>query len=423
MAIYRAEQARLSFASEAGRSGYMEHATADQETGGGDTTINAPAGYPAGTRVIVVNTITDFFTRDYIQIGAAPTSEIRKILRIDGTSIFLTHPTGFPHANGEAVVELVGHDTFAAVTPANPNPANLAGRNFMTFFPGVYETINTPDLTPEFTPHYIASNKNDRNFSIMYRGRQSYQGSLPNFVLLNGYPLKYVLGEVQTRGMEMGASSVLNGATNVGTQTIEVDDVDAANEVFLLGNYIRIGDNTVDVTMRTNPSEVRQITNIDAANDIITLNYPLMLPHADDAIVQEVTEHFTHDIVERSLLPTMTWNVLMVDSAETVNNNFLRRYVGGIINRATLSAEEGGLLMLAWDDIQFQDLLHNQPYHQTNTTENVLKANQAMLLPGDTADQNAVYGDIGGDISYDSSGVVERPVYPSTDPYYFSEGL
>ena len=615
MAIYRAEQARLSFASEAGRSGYMENATADDHASADPNNASiaamAPAiGYPAGTRIIEItlpmsggNAIaipdpdpianpnplkTVFPDRRYIRIGAATdsNSEIRKILRTDGTTIFLDYPTGFPHLNGIVITLLKIHTD---VTDG------LEGRNFMTFFPGVYETINTPDLTPEFTPHYIVSNRNDRNFSIMYRGKQSYQGSLPNFIMLNGYPLKYVLGEATTFGTYDGSTiatptTTLIGTTSVGEQTITIG---ATTSTISIGEYIQIEDsNTSPSDSNATKPEVRQVAEItndavasigvdvggsgytsepmvtfsggggsgamataevtgigsigidnggsgytaiptvtitggggsgatatatlasgvvdgitvnDAGSGYATaptvtiadppsggttamataevtgigniivdnggsgytaiptvtiadppssgttatatvltlegklrLNYPLMLVHPSDSSIRNTTTGtgsrihkviapFTHNIAERTTLPTMTWNVLMVDSAENKENNFLRRFIGGIVNRATLSADEGGMLMMAWDDVQFQDLIHNQPYHNSvgNGSTEIIKSSQALLLPWSKAgeeEQGSIYGDIGGDIRY-NNGAETKPIYPATDPYYFSEGF
>ena len=90
--------------------------------------------------------------------------------------------------------------------------AGLGGINFATFLPGVYETITTPDLTPEFLPQYFLRDSNTRNWSYMYRGQQSFAGSLPNILLLNGQPLKYAFGKVATTAGTQANQDAINMA-------------------------------------------------------------------------------------------------------------------------------------------------------------------------------------------------------------------
>ncbi len=55
----------------------------------------------------------------------------------------------------------------------------------------------------------------------------------------------------------------------------------------------------------------------------------------------------------------------MKDSTETATKNFDRRYVGGMIGSSTISAEEGGMLTMSWDSVNFLNMVHNQSNQKT----------------------------------------------------------
>ena len=386
MPIYRAEQARLSFAGEAGPGGYIENASADDEGGGGSTVL--ASNTVAGAKSLVVSSATSFAVGDYIRIEAAGASarEIRKIVEISGTTFYLDAPLGFRHLAGVTVVEM---DT----------ASNLAGNSFITFLPGVYTSITTPDPENEFLPQYFLSTTGSRNFTRMYRGQQSFNGSLSSLILLNGFPLRFPIGKVATVGTDSGAGgSTLSSATAVGVREIDI----AAGTGYADGDFIQIDTG--------NNSEVRQIISGGGTTTLV-LNYPLLIAHASGVACNEVAAPFTHTIVETSELGSMSWHLQMRDSGEAAANDLLRRYFGGKVNRGTLSADEGGLLMFSWDDIQFLDLIHNQTAHSAVTGE-ILRSSSAMIAPAG----------IGGSIPEDSSAL-GTPTFPTTDPYYYSQGV
>ena len=107
MAIYRAEQVRFSFSSEAAPGGYMEiiDTLAAQSSSPGNTTLNG--AHAAGSRVLVVAAVTNFEVGQYVLIEAAgtPVTETRRIIKVGTLKLYLDYPTGFPHATGIAVVE------------------------------------------------------------------------------------------------------------------------------------------------------------------------------------------------------------------------------------------------------------------------------------------------------------------------------
>jgi len=420
MPIYRVEQARLSIASEAAPGGYMElidvvadatdwTAVIDED---GDVTL------PAGSRSVTFDGASGTLAvGNYVLLGteSSVNAEIRRVISLgsyNGTgatgTIFFDYPTGFPHANDELLDEQLNTSptgtTYTAVSSGGSIlDTGIGGINFATFLPGVYETIQTPDLTPEMLPQYFLKTTGDRNWAYMYRGKQAFTGSVPNFILLNGYPLKFPFGDVATTGSMGGAgASDLDGATLVGARTVNLTTATG----YAVGEFIQIDTG--------NLSEVRQILAI--AVEVLTLNYPLLIAHNDAATCDEVIAPFTHTLVESAELNSMTWNVLMRDSGETPANDFIRRFVGGKVNRATLSADEGELLRYAWDDVQFLDLVHNQTRHtgvtgDSSTADIMAKSSNMLLTP---------LG-IGGDMP-NAAGAFGAPVYPTTEPYYFSQG-
>jgi len=490
--IYRAEQARMSFASEAAPGGYMEiidtttdasdwtgvfnntvlssgtddtstnaafltDSTATFVTDGvvaGDVILNVTDGSSAViislTETTIVGTLSGGSENDwdsgetysiqqtllpgsrsvtfdgasgtlavgnYVLLGTAGAvnAEIRRIQSLgsySGTAasgtVFLDYPTGFPHVTNSTIDERTnaiptGSTYTAATTGGHPQgTAGDGGINFNTFLPGVYETITTPDLTPEFLPQYFLKDSADRNWSYMYRGKQSFNGALPNILLLNGYPLKYAFGQVATVAGTQANTDSLNGGTVIGDRVVTLTD----GTGYTAGKWIQIdtGSN----------AEVREILIL--SSNTVTLNYPLMVAHADGVATYEASGVFTHTVQESAKLPSMSWNVLMRDSGEVATNDFIRRFVGGVVNRATLSADEGEMLRYSWDDVQFLDLVHNQTRNSAISgdaaTNDLMEKSSNMLL--------SPLG-IGGDMG-NSSGAFDTPDYPTTEPYYYSQG-
>ena len=116
---------------------------------------------------------------------------------------------------------------------------------------------------------------------------------------------------------------------------------------------------------------------------------------------------FTHTITETFDLDTLTWNVLFRDSSETAANDLQRRYVGGIVDSATLSASEGGMLMMSYDSVPFLDMVHNQEDQATVSTNLFNSSNAPAGMPRFALMNKITSSDID---------------FPSTEPYYFSQG-
>ena len=247
MAIYRAEQARVSFASEPGHGGYTDFISASTQSGWSGTVNGAVT---AGSRSFAFDGGSGTVAVDqYIRIGSVGTAtgggfnaEIRKVTKVDGATVYVDHPFGFHHLDNEAVSQT----TIASA---------ITGDSLLTFLPGVYDAVACPDLTPEITPYYFMSTSGNRNWTMAYRGRQTFNGSIGNMLLLNGYPIRFPIGSVATTGTDVGSGggSTLSGATSKGHIEITVADGSGINlqeDITFTGatteNLIKMPDNLAD---------------------------------------------------------------------------------------------------------------------------------------------------------------------------------
>jgi len=416
MAVYRSDQAQLTIAAEAAPGGDPELNSGSRHTGGFNGLINNASGIAAGsTQITYDNGSNTLYKGDFIRIGNVNAGssesssdadgstvneyEIRRVVHFTGTTagtIFLDRPTAFFHANNEIVINVEGSSSTEEFS-------------YITTVPGIYEGVTLPEFTPTIEPRYLLGTSADRNFTIAYSGSQSFNGALSSFVVVDASPLRFPIGKMTTVPSSVASDSIkLDGAVKKGDLFIDCDGSDVGN--LAVNDYIQI----VNADGTTTTSEVRQIVD-EPGTDIFRLDKPLRFDHADNSDIHEVSGGaspsgtFTHTITETFDLDTLSWNVLFRDTAETVANDLQRRYVGGIVDSATLSASEGGMLMMSYDSVPFLDMIHNQ-------------ANQSTL-------GNNLYADGGGSEDagmprYSMMNSIDTTdiSFPTTEPYYFSQG-
>ena len=378
MAVYRNDQVDFSFAAEVGAGGLLAPFKASDKASGELATTTDAIVLPGAT-VIPVSATTNAAVGDYVQIGTTGTdsTEVRKITSLSaGVSIRVTPPVGFYHASGEAVQE----NTYTAGTITSL-ALDTNTMDHMRFTPGVWESIDLPDPAMEIEPRYFLGTESKRNFYTAYKGQQSFSGTLSNFELLNGYPLRFPLGTVATTGTDSGAGgSVTDGIIYAGQYEFDVDDATG----YAVSDYIQIGTGAT--------AEVRKVTAVSSNN--IFIDYPVLFEHATDETCNEVTSPYTHTIIETVELPGVSWQVKNRDSSETSTNDWIRRYFGGKIGQATLTAEEGGTLRMSWESAPFINMNHNQYRNDSDTDMN----------------------------KYDSAQLAATVEFPTSEPYYFSQG-
>ena len=225
MAVYRSDQAQLTFGVEAAQG-------ADPEMWEGTAVSSGATGLlkgdsAAGTRNLLVDTVAAavFVVGDFIRIGtlagtAAATvneHEVRRIELIegdntigtpgDGVTFVLDRPTAFWHADNETVIEVtsvIGGDA----------TRNDQGK-MITWIPGVYETVDTPDPEMSIEGKRFLGTQSKRNWSVAYPGQQTLSGSVSGIVLLNGWPLRFPIGKVVTTPSSVASAGLSLAAAAV----------------------------------------------------------------------------------------------------------------------------------------------------------------------------------------------------------------
>jgi len=382
LAVYRNDQVDFSFAAEIGAGGYLAPMEADDEGTEADLDTTTDGIALPGDRVIGATATTNIAVGNYVMIGTNGTNscEIRKVVAFNDSTtpktLTLNAPLGYYHEDNEELQE-IGYSAGSIATLT----LDANTMDHMRFTPGVWESIEVPDPTMEIEGRYFLGIGAKRNFYTAYKGQQSFSGTLSNFELLNGYPLRFPIGTVATTGTASGGSSTLSAATFAGQYEIDV----ASASTMAVGEYIQIGTGTL--------AEVRKINAASSTN--FFLDYPLLFDHDNGVAVAEVIAPYIHTITEAVELPGITWQVKNRDSSETATNDWIRRYFGGKIGQATITAEEGGTLRMSWESAPFMDMNHNQ-YDDTVQTAPVNK--------------------------FDASNLGVTVEYPTSEPYYFSQG-
>ena len=382
MAVYRNDQVDFSFGAEIGAGGYLAPVKATADASSEVAQVTDTVSLP-GARTIGVDATTNAVVGEYVQIGTTGTdgTEIRRIKSfVAGVSLTFTAPIGYYHRSG-VVVQGVETTTGTAGTMTGL-ALDTNTMDHMRFTPGAWESIEVPDPTMEIEPRYFLGVGAKRNYYSAYKGQQSLSGTLSNFELLNGYPLRFPIGTVSTTGADSGAGgSTVDGIIYAGQYEFDITSASG----YVADDYIQ-----VDVGAL---AEVRKIVAVSSNN--IFVDYPFLLDHADDVACNEVVAPYIHTITEAVELPGISWQINNKDSSETATNDWIRRYYGGKIGQATLTAEEGGTLRMSWESAPFLNMDHNQ-YDDTVQTAPVNKFDATSLAV-----------------------TVERP---STEPYYFSQG-
>ena len=418
MAIYRADQAIVTFAAEAAQGGIPEGASAVTD-GTGDTLLNMSSGLPAGSRSITVDSTSGITAGEFIQIGPDIESEtniyrnaeVRRVEFVEGTTdgtLHLDTPTAFFHVDNSKV------QVVTAVTDTDDD-------KIMTFIPGVYETVDVPDPEMTIEPRYLLGTSSNRNYYTQYKSSQSYSGGIGSFTLLNGWPLRFPIGKITSipdSGTTLTARTDLNGNHKKGDMWINVDS--ATN--LAAGDLITIDYEATPTS--TSVCEVRRLVAVSGTTRF-KLNYPLQFDHTAGSSSNQIREiastpsFYQHDIFETVDLDSISWNVLLRDSSGTEANDLIRRYFGGKVGSTSISASEEGMLTMSWDGITFLGMNHNQADH-TGLGEDYASS-QAM--PGFGLMQTIDDANMTGAIAdTDSSRALRDRGYPTTNPYFFSNG-
>jgi len=409
MAIYRSDQAVVTFGAEAALGGYIEGASGSTASIGSVASGTAGADISAGDMSFTYTSSSGTIAvGQYIIVGTTgatttqKNTETRRVVSISGTTIYVDAPFGMAHKSGQLVKDI-------------PALTDTDNDKFNTYIPGVYDTVTVPDMTPTIEPRYFLGTGAKRNFTAAYKGTQAYNGSIPSFILLNGWPLRFPIGKMNSTisgGTLDTPSTIKSGSTAGGSGGEGAKKGDyfialtaGTHTNIAAGDYIQIG---------SSPSNYEVNRVVEKSTELIRLATPLREDHAAGQNVAPMTgtgatNYFTHTITETNQLDSLSMDVHLRDSGETAANDFNRRFYGGKVGAATLSAEEGGLLVMGWDTVPFMGGVHNQKldsnFHAT------------AAIPFHTLFQTVESDNIGS-----RTGTSSALAYPTQDPYYFSEG-
>ena len=419
MAVYRSDQAQFTYGTEHGQGGRPELASNTTETSSGYSTTMASAANPGDRQISVgasnVPTATGTIqVGDFIRIGnEANNSQIRRVEKLDSDAgtLFLDVPLAFPVAASQEVKEI-------------DSVADVANDQLIHWVPGVYETVDVPDPEMAIEGRRLLGEGAKRNFGIAYSGQQSYSGSVGGFVLLDGTPLRFPIGNVQTAAFQSDNSDAIAAISGNPTATASKGDIFcttssgtniSADDILVFG-YIGSGQAMTTSTTQ----EIRRV--VSKSSDEIRLDYPLNFAHSS-VTLKKVTSlsYYKHLISETTNLDTLSWNIKMVDTDES--NEFTRSYYGGMVDSATLTGEEGGLVSYSWDTVPFMGMVHNQGDYEGVTndlTQQYPGGPAASELPFFHIMQTVASGGIGNPLTVGSGSVNKS--FASTEPYYFSQG-
>ena len=140
MAIYRADQAQLTFGAEAAIGGYPEGGVGGNQITG-TAAIDSSTGASAGDRSLSIDSISGFsnaqsFVGKVIRIGTSGTNyEVRRVVFVDGTgtgdsTLHLDAPLAFYHQDNTAI---------ACIDSVDSTSTTGDTEKFIDIIPGVYE--------------------------------------------------------------------------------------------------------------------------------------------------------------------------------------------------------------------------------------------------------------------------------------------
>mgnify|MGYP003135797244 FL=1 len=417
MAVYRSDQAQFTYGTEHGQGGRPELASNTSETSSGYSTTMSSAASPGDRQITVAAVPTATGTiqvGDFIRIGnEANNSQIRRVEKLDSSAnvLFLDVPLAFPVVASQEVKEI-------------DSVTDVANDQLIHWVPGVYETVDVPDPEMAIEGRRLLGESAKRNFGIAYSGQQTYSGAVGGFVLLDGTSLRFPIGNVQTAAFQSDNTDAIAAISGNPTATASKGDIFcttssgtniAADDILVFG-YIGSGQAMTTSTTQ----EIRRV--VSKSSDEIRLDYPLNFAHSS-VTLKKVTSlsYYKHLISETTNLDTLSWNIKMIDTDES--NEFTRSYYGGMVDSATLSGEEGGLVTYSWDTVPFMGMVHNQGDYEGVTndlTQQYPGGPAASELPFFHIMQTVASGGVGNPLTVGSGSVNKS--FASTEPYYFSQG-
>lgn len=266
--------------------------------------------------------------------------------------------------------------------------------------------VTLPDVEYDWDMFY-GVDRAGRGRKNAHLGNQSFSGSIPQiYFLFEGSRgiMELILGELSTdtttlAGTNPGVITAVDSTTMTDSgesfeTSLAVKDGNYAVFSGISVGYIENETGTADTVVTVWPTPDRGVSGgtsgWNGPQPIVGDTYEI---RKTESVGVATGDKF---IVPLQRLHTMSWAVqhrntiahggTSVGSALTVN------YLGGKVNRATLSARQGEKLMLSLDEVIFRDLAHNSALPSTSVAK------------------------------YDASTVVPSATHPTEEPIVFSQG-
>ncbi len=252
--------------------------------------------------------------------------------------------------------------------------------------------IDLPCPEFEWEPFYGVG-RDGRARRDIYRGPQTFTGTIPEaYVLFNTrLPFKMILGSLSRAPICIPCIAADQG-TFSATTTTTYTDTGSVQTTFKTATCASPASHAVFSgisvgfigTCGTANSATVYPTHCVTACATAGWNGPQ--PDACDTYEVRIVECVgtaagNKFAVGTQILPTWTWGARFRNStthgATSVGGNMIVNYVGGKVNRATISAESGEHLMLALDEVIFRDLFHDVALPSTS----VPKYNACVVRP------------------------------------------
>jgi len=314
MAIYRPDQAQLSFGAEGVQGADAElldaqlgsvHADVNGAISAGDSTVTyggSSGTFEVGDFVRIGEAITG--SGDAVDAATALPYEIRRVEYVTSTVLHLDRPCAFDHANNSIIKETT------ALAPVTGTVSDGGGDDTdisvpsLRFVPGAYTAVTVPDMTPTLEPKYFLGNTAKRNMTTMYAGQQSFTGSLPGVTILNGWMLRFGIGSVRSTistGLTTAAdwtlgTLLLNSAASKGAMMLKVTGAGAtiSTSDISAGDIIELHDNTTRIsgtgTTQTGAATLTDTAATFATSGVVAGSTVLNLTDGSRGIVASTSE-------------------------------------------------------------------------------------------------------------------------------------
>lgn len=247
--------------------------------------------------------------------------------------------------------------------------------------PGLIKSgIEVPDVEYEWDP-FFGVGRNGRSRKDIHEGPQNFRGSIPQMYIgheTGRLALELSLGEhtddiVSLAGTNPGEITAVDETTMTDSgedfeSSLAVKDGNYAVFSGISVGYIENETGTASDTITVYPTPARSGTKgWNGPQPAVGDEYEV---RKDQSVGTSTGDKFT---VQTQRLNTMTWALRHRNSANhgasSVGSNLTVNYLGGKVNRWTLSANEGEKVMLGWDEVLFRDLRHDASLPSTSVSK------------------------------------------------------